>query len=157
MFKKKFPGQGFRGGADMRPSLSPEEIDHVGIAVKSLETAIPLYRDILGFSFLGKETVDSQQVRVAFFRLGEIKVELLEPTSPESTIARFIEKRGEGIHHIALAVKELEGELEGLATAGIRLIDEWPKPGANGTQVAFLHPKSTLGVLYELCQPGKSN
>ncbi|MFD1436693.1 methylmalonyl-CoA epimerase [Kroppenstedtia eburnea] len=141
----------------MKPVVSPEKIDHVGIAVKSLETAVPLYRDILGLPFLGEETVDSEQVRVAFFRLGEVKVELLEPTSPESPIARFIEKRGEGIHHIALSVKEIEGELEGLAAAGIRLIDERPKPGANGTQVAFLHPKSTLGVLYELCQPGKSN
>lgn len=136
----------------MRPAVSPEKIDHVGIAVKNLETAVPLYRDILGLSYLGEETVDNEQVRVAFFRLGEVKVELLEPTSPESPIARFIEKRGEGIHHIALSVKDMEAELERLAEAGIRLIDEQAKPGANGARVAFLHPKSTLGVLYELCQ-----
>lgn len=135
--------------------ISPEKIDHVGIAVKSLETAVPLYRDILGLSFLGEETVESEQVRVAFFRLGEAKLELLEPTSPESPIARFIEKRGEGIHHIALRVEEIEAGLEGLEAAGIRLIHDRPKTGANGAQVAFLHPKSTQGVLYELCQPGQ--
>lgn len=139
----------------MDPVISPKKIDHVGIAVKSLETAVPLYRDLLGLPFVGEETVESEQVRVAFFRLGEVKLELLEPTSPESPIARFIKQRGEGIHHIALRVEEIEDGLKGLEAAGIRLIHNHPKQGAKGAKIAFLHPKSTQGVLYELCQPGQ--
>ncbi|SDW55083.1 methylmalonyl-CoA epimerase [Marininema mesophilum] len=137
----------------MSNSLDPQKIDHIGIAVRSLETALPLYRDVLGLSYLGTERVDSEHVRVAFFKLGETKLELLEPTSEESAIARFIEKKGEGIHHIALRVEGIEGGLNKLSEAGLRLIHEQPKVGAGKAQVAFVHPRSTGGVLYELCEP----
>ncbi|SMO40828.1 methylmalonyl-CoA epimerase [Melghirimyces algeriensis] len=136
-----------------RDRISPERIEHVGIAVQSLEQAVPLYRDILGLEWLGEEIVESEQVRVAFFRLGEVKVELLEPLSPDSPIARFLEKRGQGIHHIALKVEEIEGELKRLSDSGIQLIHDQPKRGAKGAKVAFIHPQSTKGVLYELCEP----
>ncbi|PTX52211.1 methylmalonyl-CoA epimerase [Melghirimyces profundicolus] len=134
-------------------SVSPERIDHVGIAVRSLDEAVPLYRDILGLKYLGEESVESEQVRIAFFRLGETRIELLEPLSADSPIAGFLEKRGEGIHHIALKVDGIEEKLEGLTETGIRLIHERPKRGAEGSRVAFIHPKSTRGVLYELCEP----
>ncbi|SRR5699024_2911658 len=133
--------------------ITPQRIDHLGIAVASLDQAIPFYRDLLGLAYLGQEEVDSEQVRVAFFRLGEVKVELLEPLSSNSPIARFIEKKGEGIHHVALKVEGIENELQQLSKAGIRLINQKPKSGANGAKVAFIHPKSTLGVLYELVEP----
>lgn len=137
----------------MSRSISPKQIDHIGIAVRSLDDAIPLYRDVLGLELLGSERVESEQVRVAFMKIGETKIELLEPLSPESPIARHIEKRGEGIHHIALQVEGIQEELDRLADAGFRLLNKQPKPGAHGTQVAFIHPRSTRGVLYELCQP----
>ncbi|QKG85949.1 methylmalonyl-CoA epimerase [Kroppenstedtia pulmonis] len=133
--------------------MSPKQIDHIGIAVRSLDDAIPLYRDVLGLELLGSERVESEQVRVAFMKIGETKIELLEPLSPESPIARHIEKRGEGIHHIALQVEGIQGELDRLAEAGFHLLNKQPKPGAHGAQVAFIHPRSTRGVLYELCQP----
>lgn len=136
----------------MSRSISPTQIDHIGIAVQSLDDAIPLYRDVLGLELLGYETVKSEQVRVAFMKIGETKIELLEPLSPESPIARHLEKRGEGIHHIALQVEEIQEELDRLADAGLRLLNKQPKSGAHGTQVAFIHPRSTRGVLYELCQ-----
>lgn len=137
----------------MSRSISPKQIDHIGIAVRSLDDAIPLYRDVLGLELLGSERVESEQVRVAFMKIGETKIELLEPLSPESPIARHIEKRGEGIHHIALQVEGIQEELDRLADAGFRLLNKQPKPGAHGAQVAFIHPRSTRGVLYELCQP----
>ncbi|SFS92494.1 methylmalonyl-CoA epimerase [Marininema halotolerans] len=137
----------------MSESLDLKKIDHIGIAVRSLEASLPLYRDIMGLTYLGMETVASEQVRVAFFKLGEAKLELLEPTSEESAIARFIEKKGEGLHHVALGVEGIDGELNKLSEAGLRLIHEQPKRGAGGAQVAFVHPRSTGGVLYELCEP----
>lgn len=131
-----------------------KKINHIGIAVKSIETAFPLYRDALGMTFEGTEEVAEQKVRVAFFAVGESRVELLEPTSPDSPVAKFIEKNGEGIHHIAYEVEDLPAALANLNARGIRLIDETPRRGAHGTRIAFLHPKATGGVLTELCQGG---
>ncbi|BCU81630.1 methylmalonyl-CoA epimerase [Polycladomyces abyssicola] len=131
---------------------APRQISHIGIAVRSLDEAIPLYRDILGLAWEGTETVESEQVRVAFFRIGETRIELLEPLSPESAIAKYLEKRGEGIHHIALEVDDIERRLSELEDQGVRLIHEQPKQGAHNAKVAFLHPKSTGGVLFELCE-----
>ncbi len=127
-------------------------IEHLGIAVKSLDEAIPYYEKVLGMTCYNIEEVADQKVRTAFFKVGDTKIELLEPTSPESTIAKFIENRGEGIHHIAYAVKGIEGALAEVEAAGVRLIDKTPRAGAEGMTIAFLHPKSTQGVLTELCE-----
>jgi methylmalonyl-CoA/ethylmalonyl-CoA epimerase len=128
-------------------------IDHIGIAVKSLKETIKYYEGALGMHCHGQEEVDSQKVKTAFFAAGEVHIELLEPTSPESPIAKFLEKNGEGIHHIALATDGIEGQLKKASDAGVRLIHEVPIDGAGDKLVAFLHPKSTHGVLTELCQP----
>ena len=130
----------------------PDKINHIGVAVKNLETSIPFYRDVLGMTFEGTEEVAEQKVRVAFLAVGESRIELLEPTSPDSPVAKFLEKNGEGIHHIAYQVKDLAGTLGRLRDEGVRLIDEQPRKGAHGAQIAFLHPKATGGVLTELCQ-----
>lgn len=132
-----------------------KKISHIGIAVKSLEEAIPLYRDVYGLELEGIEEVPGEKVRVAFFPLGETRLELLEPTSPESPIAKFIEKRGEGIHHIAYEVDQLEEKLSQFKENGIQLIHEQPKPGAHNMLIAFAHPKATGGVLTEFCEPRK--
>jgi len=131
------------------------KINHIGIAVKNLEASMPLYRDVLGMTFEGTEEVTDQRVRVAFFAVGESRIELLEPTTPDSPVARFLEKNGEGVHHVAYQVDDVAAALEGLRDAGVRLIDEQPRHGAHGTQIAFLHPKATGGVLTELCQAGE--
>jgi methylmalonyl-CoA/ethylmalonyl-CoA epimerase len=136
--------------------MNISHIEHLGIAVKSLETAIPYYEEILGFKCYSIEEVADQKVKTAFFKVGQTKIELLEPTSPESTIAKFIEKRGEGIHHIAFAVDSVQKSLDEVAAKGIQLIDKTPRGGAEGLQIAFLHPKSTLGVLTELCEDPKN-
>lgn len=128
-------------------------IDHLGIAVKSLDEAVPLYEKALGLTCLGREEVASQKVRTAFFDAGGVHLELLEPTSPESPIAKFLTDRGEGIHHIAFRTDNIEGQLQQAAGAGVRLIHEKPFDGAAGKLVAFLHPKSTRGVLTEFCMP----
>lgn len=128
-------------------------IDHLGIAVKSLDEAVPLYEKALGLKCLGREEVASQKVRTAFFDAGGVHLELLEPTSPESPIAKFLTDRGEGIHHIAFRSDNIEGQLKQAADAGVRLIHEKPFDGAAGKLVAFLHPKSTRGVLTEFCMP----
>lgn len=128
-------------------------IDHLGIAVKSLDEAVPLYENALGLKCLGREEVASQKVRTAFFDAGGVHLELLEPTAPESPIAKFLADRGEGIHHIAFRTDNIEGQLQQAAGAGVRLIHEQPFDGAAGKLVAFLHPKSTRGVLTELCMP----
>ena len=131
-------------------------IEHLGIAVKSLEEAIPYYENILGLKCYAIEEVADQKVRTAFFKIGQTKIELLEPTCPESTIAGFIEKRGEGIHHMAFAVADgVANALAEVEPKGIRLIDKAPRRGAEGLDIAFLHPKSTMGVLTELCEKGK--
>ncbi|MBA4137458.1 MAG: methylmalonyl-CoA epimerase [Opitutus sp.] len=131
-------------------------IDHLGIAVRSLDEAVPLYESALGLKCLGREEVPSQQVRTAFFDAGGVHLELLEPTSPDSAVGRFLSERGEGIHHVAFRTDDIAGQLQQAAAAGVRLIHEKPFAGAAGKQVAFLHPKSTRGVLTELCalQPG---
>jgi len=129
-----------------------DKINHIGIAVKNLEASMPLYRDVLGMTFEGTEEVAEQRVRVAFFAVGESRIELLEPTTPDSPVAKFLEKNGEGVHHVAYQVDDLAAALEELRRSEVRLIDEQPRRGAHGTQIAFLHPKSTGGVLTELCQ-----
>jgi methylmalonyl-CoA/ethylmalonyl-CoA epimerase len=127
-------------------------IEHIGIAVKSLDESIIFYENILGLKCYAVEEVKDQKVKTAFFQIGQTKIELLESTDPEGPIGKFIEKRGEGIHHIAFAAKELKSSLEELKTKGIKLIDEKPRPGAEGLNIAFLHPKATYGVLTELCE-----
>jgi methylmalonyl-CoA/ethylmalonyl-CoA epimerase len=132
----------------------PSCIDHLGLAVHSLEEASPLYRDVLGLACGGTEEIQDQKVRVTFFQLGEVRIELLEPTAEDSPIAKFLEKRGPGLHHVAYRVADLPATLAALKSAGVRLIDETPRPGAHGMQIAFAHPTSTGGVLLEFCQEG---
>jgi methylmalonyl-CoA/ethylmalonyl-CoA epimerase len=129
-----------------------KRIAHVGIAVKDLEAAVALYRDQLGFPFAGMEEVPEQKVKVAMFPVGESRVELLAATSPDSAIARHIEKKGEGIQHLAFAVDDIEQALAALKAKGVPLLDEKPRVGAGGHLIAFLHPKGTGGVLVELTQ-----
>jgi len=131
-----------------------QKINHIGIAVASLEAALPFYQDNLTMPFAGIEEVPEQKVRVAMLQIGASKIELLEPTSPESPIAKFIEKNGAGIHHIAYQVDDLSAAIAKLLADGVRMIDESPRNGAHGTQIAFIHPKSSAGVLTELCQEG---
>lgn len=131
---------------------APKKIDHIGIAVRSIDEVLPFYLKSLKLELKGIEEVPTQKVRVAFLKLGESKLELLEPLSEDSPIAQFIDKRGEGIHHVALAVDNIEERLNELKNNGVRLIHESPVPGAAGALVAFLHPKSTSGVLYEFCE-----
>lgn len=136
--------------------MNISHIEHLGIAVKSLEAAIPYYEKVLGLKCYSIEEVADQKVRTAFFMVGQTKIELLEPTSEESTIAKFIEKKGEGVHHVAFAVAD--GLAEALAhceAEGVQLIDKAPRGGAEGLNIAFLHPKSTQGVLTELCEDPK--
>ena len=126
-------------------------IEHLGIAVKSLEEAIPYYENVLGLKCYAIEEVADQKVKTAFFKIGQTKLELLEPTCPESTIAGFIEKRGEGIHHLAFATNDVAACLTEAEEKGVRLIDQAPRPGAEQMMIAFIHPKSTKGVLTEFC------
>ncbi len=129
-----------------------EKIEHIGIAVKNIKEANKIYEALLGTAPYKSEKVASEGVETSFFRSGESKIELLEATNPESPIAKFIEKRGEGIHHIAFAVKDIKSEMERLKKEGFILLNETPKKGADNKLVAFLHPKSANGVLVELCQ-----
>ena len=130
-------------------------IEHLGIAVKSLEEAIPYYENVLGLKCYAVEEVTDQKVKTAFFKIGQTKIELLEPTCPESTIAGFIEKRGEGIHHLAFATDDVAACLAEAEEKGVRLIDKAPRPGAEQMMIAFIHPKSTKGVLTEFCMKKK--
>lgn len=132
-----------------------QRIDHLGIAVHKLEDAIPFYEKALGLKCERIEEVPSQKVRTAFFAVGGVHLELLEPTSPESPIAKFLESKGEGIHHLAFGTDDVVAQLGQAKQAGVRLVNETPVPGAGGKQVAFLHPKSTRGVLTELCSGGE--
>jgi len=132
-----------------------EKIDHIGIAVRSIEKTSKLLSNILGLKVAGKEIVEEQKVKVAFLPLGDSELELLESTSPEGSIARFIEKKGEGIQHIAFKVDNIEKALGKLKKEGVRLIDQKPRYGAGGAKMAFLHPKGTNGILVELCQRDK--
>lgn len=129
-----------------------KKIDHLGIAVEDLEAAVQLFRDTLGLPYAGEETVAEQKVKTAFFPVGESSLELLEPTDPESPIAKFLEKRGPGIHHIALRVEDVAQAISHFQAQGLRMIDETPRLGAHGAKIAFIHPKSTPGLLLELCQ-----
>jgi methylmalonyl-CoA/ethylmalonyl-CoA epimerase len=129
------------------------KIDHLGIAVRSLDESIPYYENSLGLKCEHREEVPSQKVRTAFFTVGEVHLELLEPTSPDSPVAKFLEKNGEGIHHIAFGTNDISAQLNVAAASGCKLIHEQPFVGAGGKLVAFLHPKSTHGVLTEFCAP----
>ena len=131
------------------------KIDHIGIAVKSLAEASKVYEDALGLKVSGYDQVDEQGVRVAMLTIGESRIELLEPTGPESPIEKFMTKRGEGIHHIAVTVDDIETTLARLKAAGVRLVHDVPQRGAHNTRVAFIHPSSTHGVLLELVQHGE--
>ncbi|NSW86924.1 MAG: methylmalonyl-CoA epimerase [Syntrophobacteraceae bacterium] len=128
------------------------KVDHIGIAVNSIQECMKLYKDLLGLEYAGSETVAEQKVTTAFFPVGDTEVELLESTSPDGPIAKYLEKRGEGVQHIAFRVDNLEAALEELKAKGVKLIDEKPRMGAGGAKIAFLHPKSTYGVLVELSE-----
>lgn len=132
--------------------MKPSHIEHIGIAVKNLEESIKYYQDVLGLECYNIEEVKDQKVRTAFFKIGDAKIELLESTDPEGPIGKYIEKKGEGIHHIAFAVNGIDKTLKHAEENGIRLIDSAPRKGAEGLDIAFLHPKSTFGVLTELCE-----
>jgi methylmalonyl-CoA/ethylmalonyl-CoA epimerase len=128
-------------------------VNHIGIAVRSIDAQRGFYEGVLGAVFEGVEDVPDQKVRVGFFRVGDVRLELLEPMEPASTVAAFLEKRGEGLHHIALTVAGIEDRIAELKRSGLRMIDEAPRSGAHHMRIAFLHPKSTFGVLTELCEP----
>ena len=133
--------------------MNISHIEHLGIAVKSLEEAIPYYENILGLKCYSIEEVADQKVKTTLYKVGQTKIELLEPTSEDSTIAKFIEKRGEGIHHMAFAIEDgVANALAEVEAKGVRLIDKAPRKGAEGLNIAFLHPKSTCSVLTELCE-----
>ena len=134
----------------MKPVKS---LNHVGIAVRSIDAQKAFYEQELGAAFECIEEVPSQKVRVGFFRVHDVRLELLEPTDPTSTIQTFLDKRGEGLHHLAFTVEDLDARIAELKASGLRMIDDTPRPGAHHMQIAFIHPKSTFGVLTELCEP----
>ena len=128
-------------------------IEHIGIAVKSIEEALPFYENVLGFECYKTEEVADQKVKTAFLKVGDVKIELLEPTCPESTIQKFLDNGGRGVHHVAFKVEDGVSEALAMCDAkGLRLIDKAPRGGADGLHIAFLHPKSTCGILTELCE-----
>ncbi len=131
--------------------MNISHIEHIGIAVVSLETAIPYYETLLGTKCYATEVVADQKVKTAFFKVGQTKIELLESTDPEGPIGKFLEKKGPGVHHLAFAVDDVNSALQQAGEAGIQLIDKQSRKGAEGLNIGFLHPKSTLGVLTELC------
>ena len=132
--------------------MNLSHIEHIGMAVKSLEISIPYWEKVFGLQCYAIEEVADQRVKTAFFMVGETKIELLESTDPEGPIGKFIEKKGEGIHHIAFAVKDIDNALAETEANGIQLIDKQSRKGAEGMSIGFLHPKSTFGVLTELCE-----
>ena len=132
--------------------METTHIEHIGIAVRNLEKSIKFYEDTFGLKCYAIEEVKDQKVRTAFFEIGQTKIELLESTEPDGLIGKFIEKRGEGVHHLAFAVKNIESALAETEEKGIQLIDKQTRKGAEGLEIAFLHPKSTFGVLTELCE-----
>jgi methylmalonyl-CoA/ethylmalonyl-CoA epimerase len=136
----------------MKYAMNLSHIEHIGIAVSNLEKAIKYYENILGLTCYAIEEVKDQKVRTAFFKVGQTKLELLESTSPDGPVAKFIEKRGQGVHHIAFAVESIEKALQEVEQKDILLIDKKPRKGAEGLAIAFLHPKSTFGVLTEFCE-----
>jgi len=127
-------------------------VDHIGVAVKSIEEALKLYEGVLGLKLEEVETVEEQNVKVAFLPVGDTEIELLESTSPDGPIAKYIEKKGEGMQHVAFRVENIEEALKTLKAKGVRLIDETPRMGAGGAKIAFVHPKETFGVMIELCE-----
>ncbi len=129
-----------------------DSLDHVAIAVRSIDEALPFYRDVLGLDLLGFEEVPTQKIKVAVLSAGQTRIELLEPVSPESPVQKYLDKNGEGLHHIAFRSDGIEAELDRLDRAGIRLVDRSPRPGAEGARIAFLHPKATGKVLIELVE-----
>ncbi|NOX48218.1 MAG: methylmalonyl-CoA epimerase [Chlorobi bacterium] len=131
--------------------MKPTHIEHIGIAVKSLDESIPYYEKVLGLSCYAIEEIPGQKVRTAFFKVGQTKLELLESTDPEGPIGKFLDKKGEGIHHLAFAMEDVATALNDAEEQGVRLIDKKPRKGAEGLQIGFLHPKSTHGVLTEFC------
>lgn len=131
--------------------MKPSHIEHIGIAVKSLEEAIPFYENVLGLKCYAVEEVKEQKVKTAFFQVGATKIELLESTDPEGPIGKFVEKTGGGMHHMAFAVEDVQQALSDVEAAGCQLIDKTPRNGAEGLKIGFLHPKSTCKVLTELC------
>jgi methylmalonyl-CoA/ethylmalonyl-CoA epimerase len=131
--------------------MKPTHIEHIGIAVKNLDEAIKYYEEVLGLKCYAIEEVADQKVKTAFFMVGQTKLELLESTDPEGPVGKFIEKKGEGIHHLAFAMEDVSKSLKDAADKGVRLIDEQPRKGAEGLNIGFLHPKSTFGVLTEFC------
>lgn len=128
------------------------KVDHIGIAVKSIDEALKFYEGVLGIECVSQEVVEEQKVKVAFLPVGDTEVELLESTDEDGPVAKFIERKGEGIQHIAYKVDDIEKAIEELKAKGVRMIDEKPRYGAGGAKIAFLHPKSTFGVLIEICQ-----
>jgi methylmalonyl-CoA/ethylmalonyl-CoA epimerase len=132
--------------------MTTSHIEHIGIAVKNLKQTIKMYEELLGVSCYKIEEISEQKVRTAFFQVGQTKIELLESTDPDGPVGKFIEKKGEGVHHIAFAVENLSDALREVEAKGIQLIDKQPRQGAEGLNIAFLHPKSTGGVLFELCE-----
>lgn len=133
--------------------MNLKNIEHIGIAVQNLEDSLNFYQNILGLEFLKQETVESQGVNIAFLKVGESKIELLEPLNEESTIARFIEKNGQGIHHFAILVDSIEDKIKTMQAQGARLIGDKATEGADNMKIIFVHPKTTNGVLLELCEP----
>jgi methylmalonyl-CoA/ethylmalonyl-CoA epimerase len=136
--------------------MKPTHIEHIGIAVKSLEESIPFYENLLGTKCYAVEEVKDQKVKTAFFMIGQTKIELLESTDPEGPIGKFIEKKGTGIHHLAFAVENADSALKEAETNGIQLIDKQSRKGAEGMNIGFLHPKSTQGILVEFCSKQSS-
>jgi methylmalonyl-CoA/ethylmalonyl-CoA epimerase len=136
----------------LKNTMIPQYIEHIGIAVKNLDEAVVYYEKVLGLKCYAVEKVKDQKVRTAFFKVGQTKIELLESTDPDGPIAKFILKKGEGIHHIAFCVNDLPGKLKEVEQKGVQLIDKVPKEGAEGLNIAFLHPQSTFGVLTEFCE-----
>jgi methylmalonyl-CoA epimerase len=134
--------------------IKANKIDHIGIAVENLDEALGFYEDILGLEFTGTEEIPDQKVRTAFFRIGEVNIELLEPTSTDSPIRKFLDGGKKGIHHLAFEVFDLESALETLQNRGVELIDKTPRIGAHNKKIAFLHPRAANSVLIELCQSG---
>lgn len=132
-----------------------KKIDHIGVAVYSIDEVMPFYTETLSFRCLHIEEVPSENIRVAFIEAGNVKIELLEPLNEQSTIANFLKQRGQGIHHVAFGVNDIQLRINELKEKGIQMIQDQPKPGAGGAEVAFLHPKSGHGVLYELCEKKK--
>ena len=131
------------------------KIQHVGIAVRSLQEAIPFYRVVLGLPFLGTEEVAEQKIRAAIFRVGESTIEVIESTAPDGPVGKFLEKNGEGVHHLCFQVDDAAAALASAKGKGARLIDETPRVGVHGMRIGFLHPKSTFGVLTEFAQEGE--